>query len=370
MTIRRYAAAEREEADRARREQVEKMHGQLVERMATFDDRENWQAWLNFSRNFHRYSFGNSLLIQIQAPHATLVAGYRAWQAKGHQVRKGERAIKVMAPILRKVPLTDSVGNPVLDSNGDQRFVREMVGVKPASVFDVSQVEPPPPPRPVPVLLEGQAPPGLWDSLAELIAGEGFTLERGDCGGANGFTDFDARVIRVRDDIDELAQTKTLIHEIGHVYTMGPAERLTYAEQGCRGLREVEAESVAYVVLQAHRIDSSQYTFNYVAGWASQAAHGDSSKIDEIVRATGEKVITAAHRILAHTQPEPTAEDELIDARADRVLAPRAGQGLAAADGSHGRTAGLPSWETIAEPSAPIHTPAPTLAQPRIELRV
>lgn len=370
MAARHYTAAQREEADQARREQIEQMHQQLAERMKTFDDRENWQNWLTFSRNFHRYSFSNCLLIQIQAPHATLVAGYRAWQAKGHQVRKGEKAIKVMAPILRKVPLLDSAGNPVFDANGDPRLTRELVGVKPASVFDVSQVEPPPPTPPAPILLQGQAPPGLWDSLAELTAREGFTLERGDCGGANGFTSFDSGVIGVRDDIDELAQTKTLIHELGHVYTMGPAERLTYAEQGCRGLREVEAESVAYVVLQAHNIDSSQYTFNYVAGWASQAARGDSSKIDEIIRATGEKVITAAHRILAHTQPEPTAEDELIDARADGVIAPRSGRRLTAADRSDGRTAGLASWETVAEPSASIHAPVATVAQPGIELRV
>lgn len=350
MATRRYTAAQREEADQARRDQITHMHDQLAERMKTFDDRDSWQAWLRFSRNFHRYSMNNSMWIWIQAPEATLVAGYRAWQAKGHQVRKGEKAIKVMAPILRKVPLLDSAGNPVLDGNGDERLVRQLVGVKLASVFDVSQVDPAPPPRPAATLLGGQAPPGLWDSLVEFAANEGFAVERGDCGRANGFINFEGHFIRVRDDIDELAQTKTLIHEIGHGLTMGPAERLTYSQSGCRGIREVEAESIAYVVLQAHDIDSSSYTFNYVAGWATQAAGPDASKIDDVIRATGEKVIAAAHRILAHTQPDATTEDDLIDACADEVLQPMA---LVTWAGSRTQVPPTlpPAWEAVTAPT-------------------
>lgn len=350
MATRRYTAAQREAADQARRDQITRMHDQLAERMKAFDERDSWQAWLRFSRNFHRYSMNNSMWIWIQAPEATLVAGYRAWQAKGHQVRKGEKAIKVMAPILRKVPLLDSAGNPVLDANGNERLVRQLVGVKLASVFDVSQVDPAPPPRPEATLLKGQAPPGLWDSLIEFAAKEGFNVERGPCGRANGFIDFEGHFIRVRDDIDELAQTKTLVHEIGHGLTMGPAERLTYAQRGCRGIREVEAESIAYVVLQAHDVDSSGYTFNYVAGWATQAAGGDSAKIDQVIHATGEKVIAAAHRILAHTQPDATAEGDLIDARAGEVLmliAP------AVPGGTREQASGgpVPKWETVTAPT-------------------
>ncbi|MCA0323829.1 MAG: hypothetical protein LCH60_14955, partial [Actinobacteria bacterium] len=238
----------------------------------------------------------------------------------------------------------------VLDANGNERLVRQLVGVKLASVFDVSQVDPAPPPRPEATLLKGQAPPGLWDSLIEFAAKEGFNVERGPCGRANGFIDFEGHFIRVRDDIDELAQTKTLVHEIGHGLTMGPAERLTYAQRGCRGIREVEAESIAYVVLQAHDVDSSGYTFNYVAGWATQAAGGDSAKIDQVIHATGEKVIAAAHRILAHTQPDATAEGDLIDARAGEVLmliAP------AVPGGTREQASGgpVPKWETVTAPT-------------------
>lgn len=282
-----------------------------------------------------------------QMPTATLVAGYRAWQAKGHQVRRGEKALTVLAPILRRVPVVDAAGRPVLDEHGQPRFRREIVGVRPASVFDASQVDPEPIGPPRPTLLAGQAPPGVWAAVIGLAEREGFRVERGDCRGSNGFTDFDEHLIRIRDDISDLAALKVALHELGHVYTMDAEDIANYRKRGCRGVLEVAAESVAYVVLQAHGVDSSQYTFNYVAGWATQAT-GDTAAIDRAVRATGDRVIAAAHRILTHTQPQPTATDEILDARADQVLGPITGS--AAADA--GRTDAVPVWETVTSPPA------------------
>jgi hypothetical protein len=126
-----------------------------------------------------------------------------------------------------------------------------------------------------------------------------------------------------------------------------------YRKQGCRGILEVAAESVAYVVLQAHGVDSSQYTFNYVAGWATQAS-GDTTAIDRAIRATGDRVVAAAHRVLTHTQPQPAAEDEILDARADQVLGPITGP--VAADA--GRADAVQVWETVTVPPASLPSTA------------
>ena len=177
-----YAAEQHEAADKVRWQTLEQLHQQLADNIAHLDNREAWQEWLNLARSLHRYSFNNALLILVQMPEATAVAGYRAWQAQGHQVRRGERAIKVLGPVTVKAQVTDSrTGAVLLDANGQLRYERRMVGVRPVSVFDASQVEPAPPTPPVPALLAGEAPPGLWDSLAELVAIEGYQLSRGDC---------------------------------------------------------------------------------------------------------------------------------------------------------------------------------------------
>ena len=218
MAGRNLTEAQREAADRARRETVEQLHEQLADGIANLDDKDAWQRWLGMASKLHRYSFNNVTLTMLQKPDATMIAGYRAWQAMGHQVRRGEKAIKILGPVTRKVELVDRpTGEPIRDDDGRTQYVRQLVGVRPVSVFDASQVDPPVQTPPEPTLLRGQAPPGLWDSLAELVEAEGFQLTRGDCGGANGFTDYLGREVRVRADVDDAQAVKTLAHELAHV---------------------------------------------------------------------------------------------------------------------------------------------------------
>ncbi len=310
----KHTPQQREAAEASRREAIEQMHRDLAAKLATFDDRDAWQRWLKFASGFHQYSFSNSCLIYMAKPDATLVAGYRTWLAKGHQVRRGEKSIPILAPVTRLLPFEDANGNAVLDTNGRPITRRQMTGVRVAHVFDASQVDPPPQTeRPQPSLLAGQAPPGLWDSLARLVAAEGFSLTRGDCGGANGYTNFATKEVRVRADVDDAQSVRTLCHEAAHALTMDTADIATYGSQHCRGVLEVIAESTAYLVTQAHGLDASQYTFNYVAGWAIEAAGRDHDlrSLDEIIRTTGERVIAAAHRILTHTQTPSEPIDDM-----------------------------------------------------------
>src|SRR5690606_16342337 len=139
-----------------------------------------------------------------------------------------------------------------------------MIGVRPAYVWDVSQTDGVPlPALPVPHLLSGEAPAGLWDGLANIVRGEGFRLSTVDApalGGANGVTDFGARIVEIRGDIDAAAQVKTLAHELAHIRMHDPMkDAVTH-----RGVGEVEAESVALMIAEAHGMDTTGYTIPYV----------------------------------------------------------------------------------------------------------
>ena len=312
---------DREAAEVARQATLERMHTQLAEKVGSLASMEAWGSWLRFASGFHRYSFNNTLLIWAQKPEATMVAGYRAWQAKGRQVRRGETAIRVYGPITKREPKLDPQGRPVRGADGQPVQELRIVGVKPVSVFDVSQTDGDPLPEPPQAkLLTGEAPPGLWDGLQAFVEAQGFTVSRGDCGGANGVTDFDARQVRVRADIDDAASVRTLAHEAGHVVLHQPGQRQPF---GGRGVMEVEAESVAFLVTAAHGLDASQYTFNYVAGWAQQASSPEGASVEDVIKATGQRVITATDRILQAVRDLPKVCEHIevpIQAGDDEVL--------------------------------------------------
>ena len=160
---------DRDAAEAARKATLESLHSQLAARIGSLDSLEAWGAWLRFANSFHRYSFNNTVLIWAAKPDATMVAGYRAWQAKGRQVRRGETAIKVFGPVTTREPKLDAHGNPVRGEDGKPVQEVRIVGVKPVSVFDVSQTDGDPLPEPPQAkLLTGQAPPGLWDALTDV----------------------------------------------------------------------------------------------------------------------------------------------------------------------------------------------------------
>jgi antirestriction protein ArdC len=276
---------ERSTAPGDRAEKVRQLHEQLVEGVQALTSSEDWVRALETAARFHRYSARNIMLIALQRPSARRVAGYRAWQAMGRQVRKGERGIAILAPCkARRVEFDEETAE-----EREHWIVR---GFRAEYVFDVEQTDGEPLTEVIPELLEGQAPEGLWDSLAAQVEAEGFALERGDCDGRNGYTDFGSRRVRVRDDVDEAQATKTLCHELAHV-------RLGHS--GCvmesRSRAEVEAESVAFIVLRARGAITDSYSFPYVALWSG----GDSGKVLE----TAERVQKAARSILEGLEGAP-----------------------------------------------------------------
>jgi hypothetical protein len=261
------------------------LHDRLETAFADLVSGDEWARMLAVAARFHHYSPANVLLIRCQRPDATRVAGYRAWQALGRQVRRGEHGIAILAPCTYTAH-TDDDTEPA--ANEPRRVLR---GFKVAHVFDLAQTDGDPLPDIRPALLDGDAPAGLWDALAAQVETAGFALDRGDCRPANGRTDYSARAVTVRDDVSAAQATKTLAHELAHVLLHDGTE---YA-LGCRGLVEVEAESVAYIVAAASAMPTDAYTLPYVAHWADGNINA--------MKATAERVMSTAHAILSAMDP-------------------------------------------------------------------
>ena len=312
--------------DSARAAKLEALHATLAEQIAAIRDGADWRNWLNVASRFHAYSFNNQILIATQRPEATAVAGFAAWKALGRQVNKGERGIQILAPVLlRSAPEAPVTPQPAgaergesarKTLDGEKREQTRIAAFRVVHVFDVEQTSGNPlPERPMPQLLVGQAPAGLWDALATQVTAQGFTLQRGDCGTANGVTNYQLHTVTIRPDVDDAQAVKTLCHELAHVLLHDPAgdslglpsaatiplegPTATDSSAQCRGRFEVEAESVAYLIAAVHGLDTAAYTFPYVAGWAGSV---DAVTPDRVVHATAQRVLGAARKILIATE--------------------------------------------------------------------
>jgi len=199
------------------------LHEQISDGVAALVESQGWRAMLDTAAKFHSYSLGNLLLIGAQAPQATRVGGFRTWQSLGRQVRRGERGIAILAPCTYRPKTAEPAGpagpagpEPATSGGGAVPDVggKQVRGFRVAHVFDIQQTGGDPLPDVAPSLLTGQAPAGLWNDLANQVSGHGYALERGNCGGANGYTDPTRRVVRVRDDIEDAHAVKTLAHDL------------------------------------------------------------------------------------------------------------------------------------------------------------
>ena len=304
-----------EEARAARDAKLDALHEKLTNAVEQLVSGEDWRQALEFAARFRARSFNNTLLIWAQHQAAfeqghvpesmpSHVAGFKQWQTLGRQVSKGQSGYMILAPVTsRFASSTPSVaeswrrlGRLEKPKPGEVARSR-MVGVRPAYVWDVSQTTGDPIPEPPrPHLLEGEAPEGLWEGLSARVEAVGFTVLRvpheGMIHGANGITDFGARTVAVRENMDAAAQVKTLAHELGHVLLHGPGN-LDAVQH--RSIGEVEAESFALMIGAAHGMDTTSYTIPYVTGWAGNV---DGKSPVEVVQATGERVRKTAAAIL------------------------------------------------------------------------
>lgn len=242
-------------------------------------DSENYKAYLNTVSKFYNYSTNNCLLITMQYPEATMVAGYQAWKTKfKRQVRKGEKAIKILAPCPHK---------RVVEKDGEEKEIT-WITYRTTNVFDIQQTE-------------GEELPTICKRLKGSV--DDYSTLKGNIiqispvpvvfenikGRAAGYYHTETKDIHISDKLSEQQTIKTLLHEIAHA-------KLHNKENGKekeadRRTKEVQAESIAYTVCQWLGIDTSTYSFEYIASWASGKEAKELSESMEVVRATSKEMI-------------------------------------------------------------------------------
>lgn len=303
-----------------RKADLEATLGRLQQGVESLRSSDGWRAWLEFASRMPAYSLNNQLLIVAQRPTASAVASYTAWKALGRQVHRGESGIRILAPNSRRAQGERAAQQDMATTSDDVRETsrRIVTGFRVVAVFDVSQTDGDPLPEPQrPALLHGEAPAGLWDALSRQVEEAGFAISRvtdASCiGGANGVTDFGARTVQVRADVSDAQAVKTLAHELGHVMLHDPAVDPTWTLP-CREVKEVEAESVAFLVTAYAGLDSADYTFGYVAGWAAgqkpEALSGTAARILDVARTITTRIDgdSPGLRELSAEAPSPAVE--------------------------------------------------------------
>ena len=267
-----------------KRDEVRKVASDAFERLIRDVEAgmsETLKGYLKAMGRFHRYSVGNAILIQLQKPDATHVAGYRAWQKLGRHVKKGERGIAIMAPVVyrRKV-----------QQDGGRDLEGEMISTfKTAYVFDISQTEG----KPLPEFARAKVDPGVsLEMLERFVSDRGIKLERGDLRIAEGVSI--GGTILLKTSLAPADAFSVLVHELAH--------ELLHQDPGSRPkdktVREAEAEAVAYVVCQGIGLDINTVSSDYI-----QLYDGDKKTLI----ASLERIQRTAAEILEGVTDEPAA---------------------------------------------------------------
>ena len=311
---------------------------------------ERYKEYLRVMSKFHNYSFNNTLLIAMQKPDASLVAGFSSWKNNfGRNVMKGEKGIKIIAPspftVKQEVEKTDpQTGKPVIGKDGKPVTEEKEIKVpayKVVSVFDVSQTEG----RELPDIAVDELT-GDVDRFKDFFA----ALEQASPvpigfekieGGAHGYYHLEEKRIAIDEGMSDLQTLKTAIHEIAHAKLHDIDLNAPKEEQKPRvdrRTREVEAESVAYTVCQHYGLDTSDYSFGYVAGWSSGKELAELRGSLETIRSTAAEMINAIDGHFAELQkaqekekaqpqhegntPEQKSETQAKDAPREKAAMP------------------------------------------------
>ena len=308
-----------------RADELQQITDKLEKGVVDIFQSEKYKQFLDTMAKFPRYSVNNSILIMMQKPDAQLCQSYTGWKQMGRYVKKGEKGISILAPapykIEREQTKLDDNGKPVFDSDGEP--VKEKVEVtirafKVVKTFDLSQTDGKEIPSIGPSELTGsiEGYPKLLQALQE-ISPVPVSFELID-GNAKGFYHQQDKKIVVQDGMSEVQTIKTLLHEMAH-QKMHDKDQVPEAKNFTRNSVETEAESVAYVVCQHYGINTSDYSFSYVAGWSKNKETPELKASLDKIRQTASDFITQIDEKLELSQkidkakivPEQAANPDL-----------------------------------------------------------
>ena len=293
-------------------EQFKEITDKLEQGVSDVFSSDNYKQFLDTMAKFPRYSVNNNILIMMQKPDAQMCQSFTGWKEMGRFVKKGEKGIKILAPapytIQREQTKLDDRGNPMLDKDGEP--IMESVEIKVnafkvVSTFDVSQTEGKElPTLGVDELTGGVDGYGTFMEALKEVCPVPMTFENIE-GGAKGFYSQTEKRIAIQEGMSEAQTVKTAIHEMAHqklhaIENHGPKQT--------RGSKEVEAESVAYTVCQHYGIDTSDYSFSYVAGWSEGKEMPELKASLDTIRRAASEMITAIDEKVEELVTQKTQE--------------------------------------------------------------
>ena len=306
-------------------EKLKEITDRLEQGITELFDSERYKEYLRVMSKFHNYSFNNTLLIAMQKPDASLIAGFTAWKNQFQRnVKKGEKGIKIIAPSPFKIKqetekIDPQTQKPVIGRDGKPVTEEKEITIpayKVVSVFDVSQTEGKELPDIAVDALTGDVEQySDFFAALEKTSPVPIGFEKIE-GGAHGYYHLEDKRIALDEGMSELQTLKTAIHEIAHAKLHDIDLNAPKDEQQPRvdrRTREVEAESVAYTVCQHYGLDTSDYSFGYVAGWSSGRELAELKSSLETIRSAAADIINSIDGHTAELQKQHEAEKTAPD---------------------------------------------------------
>ena len=301
------------------KQKVQEITEKLEQGIKELFESEKYKTYLNTMSKFHNYSFNNTMLIAMQKPDATLVAGYKAWQKNFERhVNKGEKAIRILAPAPYKIKEERDKIDPVtqellLDKDGNPQKEEVEITIpafRAVSVFDLSQTDG----KPIPELTAKELlsdVEGYQDMIRAVEAISPVPIELEEIAGdSKGYYDREAKRIAVQENMSESQTLKTMIHEVAHSKLHSKEVEQDEQMRKDRNTKEVEAESVAYTVCQYFGVDTSDYSFGYIAGWSSGRDTKELRSSMDTIRRTASELITGIEEQLQELQRDREVSQE------------------------------------------------------------
>ena len=293
------------------KQRVQELTDKLEQGLQDLFNSDSYRNYLSTMSKFHNYSFNNTLLIAMQKPDATLVAGYKAWQKNFERhVNKGEKAIRILAPAPYKIKEERDKIDPVtqellLDKDGNPQKEEVEITIpafRAVSVFDVAQTDG----KPIPELAAKELlsdVEGYQDMIRAVEAISPVPIELEEIAGdSKGYYDREAKRIAVQENMSESQTLKTMIHEVAHSKLHSKEVEQDEQMRKDRNTKEVEAESIAYTVCQHFGVDTSDYSFGYIAGWSSGRDTKELRASMDTIRRTASELITGIEEQLQELQ--------------------------------------------------------------------
>ena len=301
------------------KQKVQEITEKLEQGIKELFESEKYKTYLNTMSKFHNYSFNNTMLIAMQKPDATLVAGFKAWQKNfDRHVKKGEKGIRILAPAPYKIKEERDKIDPVtqellLDKDGNPQKEEVEITIpafRAVSVFDLSQTDG----KPIPELTAKELlsdVEGYQDMIRAVEAISPVPIELEEIAGdSKGYYDREAKRIAVQENMSESQTLKTMIHEVAHSKLHSKEVEQDEQMRKDRNTKEVEAESVAYTVCQHFGIDTSDYSFGYIAGWSSGRDTKELRSSMDTIRKTASELITGIEEQLQELQRDREVSQE------------------------------------------------------------